>query len=157
MMKTSSLLIKLCMVASLVISMATLVNETVADEAECGVASPSLQQSTSSDEVSYISGGICITGVQEMKDLAKDYVLELVLVEKTDAYEKENYIADVMVTIKDAKENIVLSTSTEGPFLLANLPNGRYEITADYNGIVKTRVVNISSKKHNRTVILWSK
>lgn len=156
-MKTSSQLLKLCMMASLIIALPTLANKASAYETECGVDPTPLQQSETSNAVSYISGGICLTGVQTMKDLAKDYVLELVLVEKTAEHVKENYIADVMVTIKDVKENIVLSASTEGPFLLVNLPDGRYNISADYNGIVKTRDVTVSSKKHSRVVILWPK
>lgn len=154
-MKTSSQLLKLCMMASLIIALPILGNKTEAYEAKCGVDPTPLQQSETSDEVSYISGGICLTGVQTMKDLAKDYALELVLVEKTDAYEKENYIADVMVTIKDVKEKIVLSASTEGPFLLVNLPDGQYQVTAEYNGVIKTKKVKVNNSKHKRVVFLW--
>ncbi len=161
-MKISQLIIKSLVITSIIISMPTHANEVTADTSkkistseECGADFLPLPKPAKSGEVSYISGGICITGVQQMKDLAKDYPLEVVLVEQASQNEKENYIADVKVTIKDAKDNLVLDIYTKGPFLLVSLPDGSYQITAEYNRIVQTKIVKVHSEKHYRTVFVW--
>jgi len=105
-------------------------------------------------EVTYVSGGICVDGVRQMKSLAKNFPLEIVLVEKMDG--KEVYLADVNINIFDAKEKLVLNVSTEGPFLLAKLPNGVYQITAEFNAVMKTKRVMINKNKHTRIVFLWA-
>jgi hypothetical protein len=107
-------------------------------------------------EVSYVSGGICEGGVEQMKSLAKKFPLEIVLVEKTEEKEKEGYIADVKIKITDAKDNLILDVSTEGPYLLANMPSGKYTITAEYDDVVKTKLVNVNKNKHKRVVFLWT-
>ncbi|PCI52840.1 MAG: hypothetical protein COB34_08820 [Methylophilaceae bacterium] len=89
-----------------------------------------------------------------MKSLAKNFPLEIVLVEKMDG--KEVYLADVNINIFDAKEKLVLNVSTEGPFLLAKLPNGVYQITAEFNAVMKTKRVMINKNKHTRIVFLWA-
>lgn len=109
---------------------------------------------TTIGEVSYVSGGICVGGVHQMKSIAKNYPLEIVLVEQID--NKEVYLADVNINIFDAKEKHILNVSTEGPFLLAKLPNGSYQITAVFNAVMKTKQVMINNNKHTRIVFLWS-
>jgi hypothetical protein len=54
------------------------------------------------------------------------------------------YLADVAVNIKDAKDNSLLSTTTEGPVLLVKLPPGHYTVsTQTSNGTMLTRHVNV--------------
>jgi len=113
---------------------------------------------TAADGVCYISGGISGDEVSQFKSHAKEYLLEIVFVRKADAEDNdriEEYIADVQLQIKDAKGNVVVETVTEGPFFLANLPPGKYQISADYAGVVKHNMVTISAKKHQRIVFLW--
>lgn len=127
----------------------------VSSEEECGIDLISPPKPITRGEVSYVSGGICIGGVNQMKSMAKDFPLEVVLVEKSDEYEKENYIADVKVKINDASDNLILDVVTEGPFLLVNLPSGNYQISAEYHDVVKSRRVKINKNKHERIVFLW--
>ena len=110
------------------------------------------------DEVCYISGGISSDEVSQFKSLAKEYLLEIVFVQKTDPEENgriEEYLAEVALQIKDSKGNIVVDATTEGPFFLADLPFGTYQITAEHDGVIKTNVVKIAAKKHQRMVFLW--
>jgi hypothetical protein len=116
--------------------------------------------SNASDGVCYISGGISSDEVNQFKSHAKEYLLEIVFVQKADSEDNsrvEQYLAGVQLQIKDSKGNVVVDTMTEGPFFLANLPSGKYQITADYEGVVKNNSVNISAKKHQRIVLLWSR
>jgi hypothetical protein len=166
MMKTNALLTKSFIIASLMISTFALADETqlvVPDNTEnvnsseeaCGIDLLPPPKKTSMGEVSYVSGGICTGGVEQMKSMAKDFPLEVVLVEKAEENEKENYIADVKVKINDAKDNLILDVVTEGPFLLVDLPDGSYQITAEFHHVIKTRKVKINKNKHERVVLLW--
>jgi len=113
---------------------------------------------TASDGVCYISGGISGDEVAQFKSHAQEYALEIVFVQKAEVEEGgriEEYLAEVQLQIKDAKGNVVVDTMTEGPFFLANLPPGKYQITADYAGVIKNNAVNISARKHQRIVFLW--
>lgn len=164
-MKINPLPIKSLMIASLLVTSFVFADDTesvivdqstnTSSEEECGIDLMPAPKPIEIGEVSYISGGICISGVNQMKGLAKDFPLEVVLVEKAEGSTKENYIADVKVKIKDAKDNLILDVVTDGPFLLVNLPNGNYQIMADFHNVVKSRKVKINKNKHERIVFLW--
>ncbi|MGJ8620853.1 MAG: hypothetical protein ACSHWN_11025 [Methylophilaceae bacterium] len=160
------LIIKLIIVSCLSFSLVGLAKEAkpaVANNTEkmgeqCDAEEFNLMPIAQEDvKISYVSGGVCLDEVELMKSIANKFPLEIVLVEKSDKNEKENYIADVKVVITDVKkENKFLDVYTEGPYLLVNLPDNRYLITAQYNGINKEYKVNIDNKKHKRIVFLWS-
>lgn len=110
------------------------------------------------DEVCYISGGISSDEVSQFKSYAKEYLLEIVFVQKADPEDNgriEEYLAEVQLQIKDSKGNVVVDTTTEGPFFLADLPLGSYQITAEHDGVIKNNIVKIVAKKHQRIVFLW--
>lgn len=110
------------------------------------------------DEICYISGGISADEVSQFKSRAKEFLLEIVFVQKTDPEDtsrSEEYLAEVQLQIMDSKGNVVVDTMTDGPFFLADLPFGSYQIVADHDGVIKKNVVKISAKKHQRVVFLW--
>ena len=112
------------------------------------------------DEICYVSGGIGGDDVRDFKAQAKGYLLEIVFVQKADGNDNdriEEYLASVGLQIKDSKGNEVVNITTEGPFFLADLPPGKYQITAEHDGVVKTDLVHIAIKKHQRTVFLWQR
>lgn len=104
------------------------------------------------NEVTFITGGIGLCEAQEMRKLAKEYQLELVFVQKTAT--AENFLSKIPVEIVDKKGSYVVDTVSKGPFLLAKMPNGRYSVTATFNGESKTQQVSITSK-HQRVVFVW--
>ena len=104
-------------------------------------------------DVSYLTGGIGSSEAERMREAAKDYTLEIVFVQKLK--QLEEFISDVKVKIQDAQKNIVLDVTTEGPFLLVNLPNGKYIITAEFNSDTKQQKVNVGAKKHQKVVFWW--
>ncbi len=104
------------------------------------------------NEVTFVSGGIGSCESQEMRKIAKDYQLELVFVQKTAT--TESFLANIPVEVTDKKGSYVLDTVTKGPFLLAKMPNGRYTVTATFNGETKTQQVSITAK-HQRVVFVW--
>jgi hypothetical protein len=107
----------------------------------------------SATNVSYISGGVGESEAEMMRGIAKDYALEIVFVEKSK--QREVFLADVKVQIEDANENVMLNAVTEGPYLFANLPQGKYLVIAEYNGVEKRHWVSIQGIKHQRVVFWW--
>lgn len=112
------------------------------------------------DEVCFISGGISGDEVSQFKSRAKEYLFEIVFVQRAAAEDNnriEEYLAEVQLKIKDSKGNVVVDTTTEGPFFLADLPLGKYQVAAEHDGVIKTNVVRIAAKKHQRIVFLWDR
>lgn len=111
-------------------------------------------------EACFVSGGISAEEVAEFKARAKAFLLEIVFVQKADPEDNariEEYLAEVNLQIKDSKGNEVINITTEGPYFLADLPLGKYQIVAEHEGVVKTNVVRIAAKKHQRVVFLWDR
>jgi hypothetical protein len=104
-------------------------------------------------DVTFVSGGIGKLEAKAMRDSAKDYALEIAFVLKFKQHEE--FIADVTVEIEDVKRNIVLTTVTEGPYLFVNLPQGKYVVKAEFNGVSKHQVVRVNAKKHQKLVFWW--
>ena len=104
-------------------------------------------------DISYLTGGIGSSEAESMKEVAKDYALEIVLVQKLK--KQEAFISDVKVQIQDMQKKTVLDVITEGPYLLVNLPNGKYVITAEFHSDIKQQKVNIGAKKHQKVVFWW--
>jgi hypothetical protein len=103
--------------------------------------------------ITYISGGVGKSAAEAMRSVAKDYALEVVFVQKQGQIEE--FLAEVNVQIQDAQKNVVLDVVTDGPYLLANLPQGRYLVIAEYEGSVKRQWVRIGIKQHKKIVFWW--
>lgn len=104
-------------------------------------------------DVTYLSGGIGRAESVAMRQNAKNYPLEIVFVEKAGTLEE--YLSEVSLQIQDANKNSVLDIATEGPYFLANLPQGKYFVSAEYKGEVKTQWVTVNKKKHAKLVFWW--
>jgi hypothetical protein len=104
-------------------------------------------------EVTYIMGGVGQTEAAAIKHVAKYYPLELEFVLK--AKPKDEYLSDVQVRIKDAHDKMVLNVNSNGPFLLARMPAGKYTVSAERDGKVEHRQVAIAAKDHQRVVFEW--
>ena len=105
-------------------------------------------------DISYLSGGVGKGEAMAMKHAAKRYPLELEFVAK--AKPKAEYLASIKVQIKDAHDKTVLDTTAQGPFLLAQMPAGKYMVSAEHNGKKENRRVEIAPKMHRRVVFEWA-
>jgi len=104
-------------------------------------------------DVTYLTGGIGKAESVAMRGNAKNYALEIVFVEKSGALEE--YLSEVKLQIIDSSKNTLLDIDTEGPYFLANLPQGKYQVSAEYNGVVKTQLVTVSKRKHSKLIFWW--
>jgi hypothetical protein len=102
--------------------------------------------------VAYVSGGVDTTQQQAIKEMRKDYNLQLLFALKGGAY-----LSDVKVKIQDSAGKSVLETVSSGPFLLARLPPGTYQVTADFHGKAQTRSAGVKSGGISDLNFFWDK
>lgn len=103
--------------------------------------------------VTYVSGGIGSDEAQSMRAIVKNYPLEIVFVQKYG--QQEEFLAEVNVQIKDDHQDVMLDIKTEGPYLLAKLPQGKYRVMAEHNGVVKQQWAHVKGNKHQKLVFWW--
>ena|ERR1700684_2756290 len=75
--------------------------------------------------ITYVSGGVDDASLDSLKGVAKNYDLKLVF-----ALKSGEFMSDVKVAISDAKGNVVVSATSDGPWFLAKLPAGSYRVVA---------------------------
>ena len=98
-------------------------------------------------EARYLCGGIGQGEQQAMEAQAGQYDLMLTFATSSGAY-----IADVDVSIADARGNVLLATRCGGPLMLVGLPRkSAYKITATSNGEARQRTLSAGG----RAVFTW--
>jgi hypothetical protein len=108
-------------------------------------AANTVRQEHRQGAIAYISGGVSSDEADAMKAAAADYPLTLELA--VAGPQRDPYIADARVEIRDMQGNAVLNTTTEGPFLLVRLPSGMYTLDVEWNGAQKKRTVQVAADK----------
>ncbi|MPZ42666.1 MAG: carboxypeptidase regulatory-like domain-containing protein [Betaproteobacteria bacterium] len=99
--------------------------------------------SRSASGVEFTSGGVGLAARQQLAAQSGQYNLQLEF-----AYAPEGeYLSAVQVDIADARGNNVLSTVTDGPWLMARLPAGNYTVKAQFSGETRTQQVNVGPGK----------
>ena len=104
-------------------------------------------------DISYLSGGVGSDQSAAIKDEMPNYPLVLEFVGETNS--GNDYLADIPVQISDAHGTVLLDTSARGPFMLVSLPNGRYTVTASYQGHQERRTVNVATGAHAHEMFVW--
>ena len=66
-----------------------------------------------------------------------------------------DYLANIAVTLSDARGNAVLDTIAEGPIFYAHVPPGRYRLTVSNQGQSQNRDLTIS-KGATRQDFYWA-
>ena len=99
--------------------------------------------------IEYVTGGVGLQSRQQLAAQAGQYNLQLEF-----AYGPQGeYLADVQVDITDAKGASVLSTRTDGPWLLAKLPAGTYTVKASFGDVTRTQKVNVGAGKRRLVMV----
>ncbi len=119
-----------------------------------GADRTALPAETTQGSVRYVSGGVGEDSATAFKQAAAKYPLELLFAQK--ASPNDVYLAGVKVTVRDRAGKVVLDAVADGPYLLAAMPAGRYQIEANHEGVAKTQAVEIASGKHQRVVMVWT-
>jgi hypothetical protein len=103
--------------------------------------------------VTYVTGGIGSDEWHAFERAEAQYPLTLEFAKQ--ALPRAEFLSDVQVVIQDMRGNEVLNTTTQGPFLLANLPQGQYKVTVRYEGSTKQSTVSVNSAFHRRVIFEW--
>lgn len=101
--------------------------------------------------VSYVSGGVGTDSIDRLNSLASDFNLKLVF-----ALTSGSYVSDVKVAIADAAGRTLLDTTSDGPWLLARLPAGNYQIVATFSGNAVRRQVAVGTAKLRTVDFRWA-
>jgi hypothetical protein len=98
----------------------------------------------------YLTGGIGEDEAEAMRQAAPNYSLAL-----TFAAQTGQFVSDVDVAVKNQAGQVVLQATDAAPILLADLPAGRYQIEATYNGHTQTRQVAVADAGTTKLVLQW--
>lgn len=95
--------------------------------------------------VTYLCGGVGKDEAAYMKQSARDHDLML-----TFATRRGDYLADVNVTIENARGEPVLQTTCDAPIMLVDMPaSGTYRIRAETGGYRQDRTARIKTNKRS--------
>jgi hypothetical protein len=114
------------------------------------LALPGLRQQTQG-EIDFITGGVGEREREALNNISNAYNLFVTMALETGAY-----VADVHVTLRDSSGQAVLETTTRGPFLLADLPEGNYQVEASASGDrTESTTVNVVRGQLARTFLTF--
>jgi len=118
-----------------------------------GAATAALPPIRYQGDVQYLSGGVGSDESESIKQAASTFPLALEFVRK--ATPRDEYLANVAVEISDYGGRSVLDVMSDGPFLLARLPSGKYTVRATYDGRSLERKVHVADLTPTRAVFVW--
>ena len=100
--------------------------------------------------VQYISGGVSDDDMPVIKAEENNYNLKMLFAAGGE------YLANIRVDIKDARNMDVLNATIDGPVLLVRMPPGRYNVIAKTeDGTTLTRAVQVSARHLSSYVVRY--
>lgn len=102
--------------------------------------------------VRWVSGGITGEERAELILLLPDHNVRIV----TAAAGSGAYLADVSLLVRTAGGAPVIETRLDGPWLLARLPPGRYQLTLTFGEVVQHRSLDVPAVGRREAYFYWS-
>jgi hypothetical protein len=90
--------------------------------------------------ITFVSGGAGDEDRDALRQVENQYNLRLLF-----AARNGDYLANVAVTLSDARGGAVLDTIAEGPIFYARVPPGRYRLTVSEQGQSQSRNISIGN------------
>ena len=123
-----------------------------------GAASLASAASTNSDavvqnngNVAYVSGGVGQESLDQLSSIARDFNLKLVFALNSGAY-----LSGVQVAIVDRKGQTIIDVTSDGPWFIARLPVGSYQVIATVAGKAEKRQVTVSPSQLKTVDLRWA-
>ena len=101
---------------------------------------------------SLVSGGVGFDEMAKIQSVAGQYNVKAIF-----ALKSGKYLADIPVTVTDAKGATVIDTVAVGPWLLAKLAPGTYRIAATFDGRTLTIPVAVPATGNREVVFRWER
>jgi hypothetical protein len=102
--------------------------------------------------VSWVSGGVSADERDEMILALPDHNLKVL----TAAEKSGAFLAGAQVVVRDAGGRTVFETTLEGPWLLARLPPGNYQLIATLGGKSQTRAFTAPAGGRREIFLYWA-
>jgi len=99
----------------------------------------------------FVTGGVGADEIDTLNREKAQYALAIL----TAAKGSGAFLADVHIRITDAKSKQVLDSVMDGPWLLVDLPAGRYLVEAVLNSRVQKSVVTLGAGDHRQTAFYF--
>jgi hypothetical protein len=117
-------------------------------------SNPELPPEQYEGSIGYITGGIGSTEAKAFESQLTKHRLAIEVLEHTG--KRDAFTGDATVTIADKSGNPLLDVQTDGPFLLVDLPPGRYSVTASLNEkVLKKRTVYVANNQTARATFVF--
>jgi hypothetical protein len=100
--------------------------------------------------IRYVSGGIGLSGREELNALSPQFNLRLMFA----IHGTGSFLADVGVRILDSGGAVVLDAKSEGPHFLAQLPPGRYTVEASARDQTQRQTAQVGARQ-TRLNFFW--
>ncbi len=133
---------------------------SAATNADATTASRSAQRSDllpseqTQGSIHFLTGGVGLREVIAIRHAMNQFPLTLEF--RAKANRRHEFLAGIAVTIRVSTGQVVLKTLSAGPFLLARLRPGTYEIMAERHGKRQTREVEVHANGGERLVFEWN-
>jgi len=100
--------------------------------------------------IPYATGGVGDTEQSYIESHFGDYSFKLVNAGNG------AYVSEVNVTLENEQGETVLETTTNGPWLVVDLPAGRYRLTASFKDQRQSDEVVVTKAASRRLVLRWN-
>jgi hypothetical protein len=97
-----------------------------------------------------VSGGVSLNARDTLRGSESNANVKMVF-----ALNTGNYVSDVGVKVTNSKGEVVIDDVSNGPWLLARLPNGSYTAQATYNGHTVTNKFSVGGKGLRTAQFRW--
>lgn len=111
---------------------------------------PAVQQQ---GDIRYLTGGVGSDEAKIVQSEAKKYPLSLEFLLRSG--NKDEFTSAVNVEIVKGRGAPVFSATSDGPFMLIDLPPGKYKVTASSKQGKKMRTVEIQKGHHTAVTFEW--
>lgn len=111
---------------------------------------PEIQQQGSTQ---FVTGGYGQEESTAIKAAMSEFPLALTFTQRLEG--RAAYLSSVQVVIRDANDVNVLNVQSEGPYLLAHLKPGDYQLHVTYRNQTQSRNIRISEKGTQRIIFEW--
>ncbi|MGF6753807.1 hypothetical protein [Paraburkholderia sp. GAS42] len=100
--------------------------------------------------VDYVTGGVGQDEAAALRQLAPSYNMRA-----TFTLGNGEYLSGVGVQVSRPDGTVVLAARSEGPYLFARLPSGRYRVVATVDGVARSRELYVPSRGSVRFTLTW--
>lgn len=111
-----------------------------------------LQQGVTSGGRNYLSGGVSEEERETLKAQRENHSLWVV----TALRQTGEFLSAVRLTVTDAEQKVVFDAPLDGPWLLIDLPIGKYRVEALFDGQSQQRTTTIHAGDHHQAIFYFS-